>query len=64
MLDIEDVLLRLADIDKRKAQLIEMSFFGGMTRREMAEALSVSEVTVDRDLRFARAWLRKELGGS
>ena len=63
ILDVEAVLQRLAELDERKARIIEMSFFGGMTRAEIAGALELSDATVDRELRFARAWLRKELAG-
>ena len=46
----------------RKAQVIELSFYGGMTYNEIAEALDISAATVDRELRFAKAWLFRELG--
>ena len=46
---------------ERKAQIIELNIYGGMTYREIAEVLEISEATVDRELRFSRAWLQREL---
>ena len=63
ILDVEAALKRLEQIDERKARIVEMCFFGGMTRTEIAEALELSDATVDRELRFSKAWLRKELAG-
>ena len=54
-----DVALNdLADSHARRAQMIELVYFGGLNRIEVAATLDVSEGTVDRDLRLARAWLR------
>ncbi len=64
LLDIEDALNKLAKVDERKANIIELNFFGGMTYDEIAEALDISAATVDRELRFSRAWLQKELSGA
>lgn len=64
LLDIEDALNKLAKVDARKAEIIELSFFGGMTYDEIAEALGISAATVDRELRFSRAWLQRELSGA
>ncbi len=61
ILDLEDVLTRLTTFDARKAQVIEMSFFGGLTYDEIAEVLAISPATVDRELRFAKAWLYREM---
>ena len=61
LLDLEDVLSKLAQVDERKAKIIEMSFFGGMTQEEISNFLDVSISTVERDLRFAKAWLVKEM---
>jgi RNA polymerase sigma factor (TIGR02999 family) len=63
VLDLENVLQRLHDIDARKADVVELSFFGGMTYDEIGEALGISAATVDRELRFAKAWLLRELKG-
>ena len=61
LLDIEDALNQLADLDTRKAEIVELSFFGGMTYDEIAEALGISAATVDRELRFSKAWLQRAL---
>lgn len=61
MLALSDSIDRLAAQDDRKAQIIELHFFGGLTCDETAEALAVSVTTIERELRIARAWLRREL---
>jgi RNA polymerase sigma factor (TIGR02999 family) len=61
LLVVDDALDRLAARDPRAARVVELHFFGGLTYEETAEALGVSAATVDRDLRFARAWLHREL---
>jgi RNA polymerase sigma factor (TIGR02999 family) len=63
VLDLDAALVRLAEIDARKVQVVEMKFFAGMTNGEVAEALSVSEPTVERDWKLARAWLVDAMGG-
>ena len=60
---IDLALLRLAAVDERKSRVLEMRFFGGLSVEETAEALGVAPNTVTRDWNFARAWLRRELGG-
>jgi RNA polymerase sigma factor (TIGR02999 family) len=55
---VDDALRDLQHADARRAQMIELVYFGGLSRVEVAQALQVSEGTVDRDLRLARAWLR------
>lgn len=62
ILDLDRALNELAELDERKARAIELSYFGGLTDAEVAEALTVSEPTVKRDLRSARAWLATALG--
>jgi RNA polymerase sigma-70 factor, ECF subfamily len=57
MLDLDVALTELARKDERKAQVVEMRFFGGMEFGEIAEALGVSMITAKRDWEFARAWL-------
>lgn len=61
LLDINATLERLAEIEPRQARVVEMRFFAGMTSREVALVLGVSERTVELDWRMARAWLRREL---
>jgi RNA polymerase sigma factor (TIGR02999 family) len=61
ILDLNQALDRLALQDDRKARLMEMHYFGGMNCDEVAAVLTVSVATVNRDLKLARAWLRREL---
>lgn len=63
LLDLDAALEQLASIDPRRAQVVEMRFFGGMDVPAAAEALGVSERTVKSDWRFARAWLSERLSG-
>ena len=58
---LDQALQRLAEHDPRKATIIDLSYFAGLTQAEIAKTLDVSLATVERDLRFARAWLRNEL---
>jgi len=58
---LDDALNALARVDPRKAQVVEMRFFGGLTFDETAEVLKVSAVTVSRDWTTARAWLHREM---
>jgi len=58
---IHDALEALAALDPRKAQIVELRFFGGLTAKETAEVLRVSEETVLRDWKLAKSWLRREL---
>jgi RNA polymerase sigma factor (TIGR02999 family) len=61
MVEIDEALDRLAALDERKARLVELVFFGGLTKEETAEATGLSPATVFRELKFAKAWLAKEL---
>ncbi|HEX5216307.1 MAG TPA: sigma-70 family RNA polymerase sigma factor [Vicinamibacterales bacterium] len=61
LLDLHEALTRLSETDPRKGQIVELKFFGGMTTEEIAAALSVSTATVERDWKFARAWLHRTL---
>jgi len=58
---LDDALNALAARDERKARVVEMRFFGGLTAQETAEVLDVSEDTVLRDWRLAKSWLLREL---
>ena len=58
---LDEALNRLARMDPRKAQVIELWFFGGMTAEEVASALEVGTSTVHRDLEFAKVWLAREI---
>jgi RNA polymerase sigma factor (TIGR02999 family) len=58
---LDDALTTLLQMDARRAQVIELRFFGGLSVEETAEVLKVSPQTVMRDWRIARAWLAREL---
>jgi RNA polymerase sigma factor (TIGR02999 family) len=58
---LDDALVALAALDARRAQVIELRFFGGLSVEETAAALEVSPQTVMRDWKLARAWLTREL---
>jgi RNA polymerase sigma factor (TIGR02999 family) len=58
---LDDALAALAEIDPRKAQVVELRYFGGLTAEETAAVLHVSSDTVLRDWKMARAWLFREL---
>src|SRR5580700_10270373 len=60
---LDDAMNALARIDARKAQVVEMRFFGGLSVGETAEVLKVSSVTVKRDWSTAKLWLYRELAG-
>ena len=62
LLDLDEALNRLSSLDPRKAQVIDLLYFGGMSYDETAAVLEISPATVHRDLRLARAWLYQELG--
>lgn len=61
LLHLHEALSQLSETDSRKGQIVELKFFGGMTTEEIAAALSVSTATVERDWKFARAWLHRTL---
>ena len=64
LLEINDALNRLAQMNPRMSQVVELRFFGGLNLEETAEALRVSTKTVRRDWDLARAWLYGELSGN
>lgn len=61
LLSLDEALHSLANFDERKAQAIEMRYFGGMTVEEIGDVLGIATATVTRDLRAAKAWLRAHL---
>jgi RNA polymerase sigma factor (TIGR02999 family) len=61
LLALDDALTRLAALDERACRVVECRFFGGLTDRETAEALGVTERTVQRDWTKAKGWLRQAL---
>lgn len=63
LLHLDEALTRLARQDNRKGRLVELHFFGGLTMEELAAAEDLSLSTIEREMRLARAWLRKEMEG-
>ena len=61
IVSLDEALQRLAAHDRRKSEIIELLCFGGLTYDEAAAALKISPATVHRELRMAKAWLRREL---
>jgi RNA polymerase sigma factor (TIGR02999 family) len=61
VLALDEALTVLAEVDKRKADVVELHYFGGLTYTDIAASVGISEATVDRDLRLARAWLAERL---
>ncbi len=58
---LDEALSALSELDERKGRVVEMRFFGGLSEKEIAEALTVSPETVRRDWRLAKSWLRRRL---
>ena len=63
IVDLHEALKRLATLDPRKGEVVELKYFGGLNYDEIAEVLKISPVTVRRDWEFAKAWLYAELHG-
>ena len=63
LMHLDSALTRLAEVDARTAQVVELRYFGGLSELETAEALGISVSTVKRDWKFARVWLLRQLGG-
>jgi RNA polymerase sigma factor (TIGR02999 family) len=61
ILALEEALNRLVKIDKRKAKVVELQYYGGLSIDEIAEVLKVSSITVRRDWTMAKAWLAREV---
>jgi RNA polymerase sigma-70 factor (ECF subfamily) len=64
LLTLNDALTRLAEQDQQRARVVELRFFGGLTIDETAAVLDVSSRTAERQWRYARAWLYRELADS
>ena len=62
LLALDEALLRLAERDNRRARVVELRFFGGLTIEETADLMETSTATVQRDWQMARLWLFNELG--
>jgi len=63
LIALEEAMTRLAALDERKARVVELKFFGGLTVEEIAEVLEISGATVEREWAFARAWLYDAIEG-
>lgn len=61
IIDLHEALEKLAALDERKAEVVELKYFGGLTYDEIAEVLKISLITVRRDWEFARTWLYTQL---
>jgi RNA polymerase sigma factor (TIGR02999 family) len=59
---LDDALRTLEEVDPRKAKVVELRYFGGLSVEETATALNLSEQSVMRDWRLAKAWLQREIG--
>lgn len=64
LLALDDALKALAEKDERKARVLELRYFGGLSVEETADVLGLSVATVGREARFATAWLRREMVGA
>jgi RNA polymerase sigma factor (TIGR02999 family) len=64
VLQLNEALVLLAVHDRRKSEIVELLFFGGMTYEETATALKISPATVHRELKMAKAWLHHQLSNS
>lgn len=64
ILAVDEAITRLAGLDPQRARIVELRYFGGLSVEETAEALGVSQRTINRDWALAKSWLKAELGGS
>ena len=63
LVSLDEALNRLAEFDPKQAKIVELKFFGGLTSEEIAEVTGVSDSTVKREWRIAKAWLHEQLKG-
>ncbi len=61
LIALDEAMQALHDSDPRRSKVVELRYFGGLNNREASEVLKVSEATIERDWRFAKAWLYREL---
>jgi RNA polymerase sigma factor (TIGR02999 family) len=64
IITLDSALVRLAAIDPRGSNVLHLTYFAGMSKTDIAELLSISVPTIERDLRFARAWLEREMSAA
>ena len=61
LVSLDASLKRLAEFDETQARIVELRFFGGLTVEEVAEVLDISESTIKREWKMAKAWLKTQL---
>jgi len=61
LVELDEAMHGLAEIHPRRCEVVELRYFGGLNNTEIADVMKISEATVERDWRFARAWLYREL---
>lgn len=61
ILDLDEVIGQLEQLDERKADIVQLYYFAGLTYREIALCMDISEATIDRELRFSKAWLASRM---
>jgi len=61
---IDEVVTRLSELDQQQGRIVELRFFGGLSVEETAEAMGISDSTVKREWRLAKAWLHRELAAA
>ena len=61
LIALDDALRALNDLYPRRSKVVELRYFGGLNNKEASEVLNISETTIERDWRFAKAWLFREL---
>jgi RNA polymerase sigma factor (TIGR02999 family) len=61
---LHEALERLEQLDRRKGRVVELKYFGGLTNDEIADVLGISGATVEREWKFARAWLYDAIEGT
>ena len=64
VLNVDEALQKLEEIDSRKAELVRLRFFAGLTLSEAAKTLGVSDTTADNDWAYAKTWLKVEMAES
>jgi RNA polymerase sigma factor (TIGR02999 family) len=63
LLELDDALLRLAEMDEQQARIVELRYFGGLTIEETSDVMGIAPATIKRDWKLTKAWLYRELGG-
>ena len=63
LIALDEALTSLAEVDERKARIVELRFFGGMTLDETSKSMGISTATVERETRVAQMWLYRRMNG-